>query len=218
MSEGDALARVRIVDAATGDEIPGALLETDTELWDPERRRLTVLFDPARIKRGLAPHRALGYPLAEGRTVALVVDREFRDERGRPLVAAASRTYVVGSDARRKVDPSTWALDVPSSGTRAPVTATFERPLDHALVAHCITVTGTQHTALAGTAVNGADDRSWSFTPDAPWAVGEHHVVVRAILEDVAGNSVARVFDRDVDDPTHDPVDATAVTVAFTPA
>ncbi len=191
MSEGEAVARVRVVDPATGDEIPGALLETDTELWDPERRRLTVLFDPARIKRGLAPHRALGYPLAEGRPVTLVVDREFRDERGRPMIKEASRTFAVGPDARSKVDPGRWVLDVPSAGGRAPLTATFDRPLDHALVARCITVTGPSHTTLAGAATVGTDDRSWSFTPLASWTGGAHHLVVRAILEDLAGNSVA---------------------------
>jgi hypothetical protein len=38
----------------------------------------------------------------------------------------------------------------------------------------------------------------------------------RAILDDIAGNSVGRVFDRDVDNPMHDPINVTAVTVEFT--
>src|ERR1019366_3883018 len=63
MSEGFAAGHVRLVDAATGAGIPDAFLVMDPELWDPERRRLTVLFDPARIKRGLAPHLEVGYPL-----------------------------------------------------------------------------------------------------------------------------------------------------------
>jgi hypothetical protein len=216
MSEGEAMARVRIADP-TGDEIVGALLETELELWDPDRCRLTVLFDPARIKRGLAPHREIGYPLTEGHAVTVIVDREFRDAHGRPLTAPSSRTYRVGPDVRSRVDPSTWVLEAPTFGTRAPLTAKFDRPLDHALAAHCITITDPAHGALAGTATVGASDWSWSFTPDAPWAAGPHHVVVRSILEDLAGNSVARVFDRDVDDPAHDPVDAAVVMVPFAP-
>src|SRR5262249_50979366 len=47
-------AHVRLVDGE-GAPLQGALLPTAYELWDPDRRRLTVLLDPARIKRGLAP-------------------------------------------------------------------------------------------------------------------------------------------------------------------
>ena len=72
---------VRLVDA-DGAPLVGALLATEYELWDPDRRRLTVLLDPARIKRGLAPHRAVGYPLREDTSVTLVVDAEFPDASG----------------------------------------------------------------------------------------------------------------------------------------
>ena len=82
-------AHVRLVDAE-GATLVGALLPTEYELWDPERRRLTVLLDPARIKRGLVPHRAIGYPLREGTSVTLVVDAEFPDAVG-PAAAGRAR-------------------------------------------------------------------------------------------------------------------------------
>ena len=66
------------------------------ELWDPSRRRLTVLFDPARIKRGLAPHHEVGYPLGAGVAVDVVVDEGLRDAEGRPLVEPHTRRYEVG--------------------------------------------------------------------------------------------------------------------------
>jgi hypothetical protein len=42
--------------------------------------------------------------------------------------------------------------------------------------------------------------------------------VVDAMLEDVAGNSVARVFDRDLGDAAHAPLEARLVTREFTPS
>jgi hypothetical protein len=40
--------------------------------------------------------------------------------------------------------------------------------------------------------------------------------VVNGRLEDLAGNSVMRVFDRDLDNPAHDPLDADHVRLGFT--
>jgi hypothetical protein len=60
MAEGGAARHVRLESAATSLTLPDALLPLDPELWDIDRRRLTVLLDPARIKRGLVPHEEAG--------------------------------------------------------------------------------------------------------------------------------------------------------------
>ena len=39
------------------------------ELWDPEHTRLTILFDPGRIKRDLKPHEEMGLPLRDGQAL-----------------------------------------------------------------------------------------------------------------------------------------------------
>lgn len=65
------------------------LREAQAQLWHPTgHRRLTVLLDPARIKRGLASHRQVGYPLRSGEPFRLVVDDGFRDARGDTVPAA----------------------------------------------------------------------------------------------------------------------------------
>ena len=84
MSDGFAAGRVTLVDHA-GDVMPAALLPLEHELWDGDRRRLTVLLDPARIKRGLVAHRGLpvlrnrstqqSRPSPPGRRGALSVSR-----------------------------------------------------------------------------------------------------------------------------------------------
>ena len=64
-------------------------------------------------------------------------------------------------------------------------------------------------------AETGAGERNWSFTPDNPWTTGEHRLVVEPRLEDVAGNSPARVFDRDVTKAEDAPGEWEAVEVSF---
>ena len=55
------------------------------ELWDPDHTRLTIFFDPGRIKRDLTPHEALELPLREGRSYSLTIDSSLRDAHGLSL-------------------------------------------------------------------------------------------------------------------------------------
>ncbi|WP_261554938.1 hypothetical protein [Frankia tisae] len=216
MSEGQAAAHVRLVDDA-GEVLAGALLATEHELWDAGRRRLTVLLDPARIKRGLAPHREAGYPLRSGAPFRLVVDDGFRDARGRRQRVGAERRYQVAGDERRHVDPQAWTLRVPRAGTADPLEVGFDRPLDHGLVARCLRVVGPEGRPVDGVADVGAEERSWRLVPRHGWAAGPYRLVVDPVLEDLAGNSVGRVFDRELARPTDDPRGAGPVAVMFHP-
>jgi hypothetical protein len=197
MSEGSARTHVRLVDDA-GAEMEGALFETEHELWDPERRRLTVLLDPARIKRGLAPHREIGYPLQAGVGFRVVVDAGFRDGHGTGLRAPASRRYAVGEDERRRVEPGCWRLQAPPRGSVEPFEVGFDRPLDHALVARCVRVQGPDGHPVEGKSETGSGERSWRLLPFRAWPSADHRLIVDPVLEDVAGNSISRVFDRDL--------------------
>src|SRR5208282_2949655 len=139
------------------------------ELWDPGRRRLTLLLDPGRIKRGLLPHSEVGYPLASGRRVALVAGPAFPDATGTPLTARAVREYTVGSAIRRRVSPGRWRTCHPETGTRRPVRVHFDRPMDHALVHRCLTITDAAGRRVAGERTVAAGERDWIFTPATRW-------------------------------------------------
>jgi hypothetical protein len=216
MSDGYAAAHVRLADE-DGSTICGALLPGEHELWDASRRRLTVLLDPARIKRGLAGHRATGYPLRSGEPVQLVVDSGFLDARGLPLRAGTHRRYQVGADERRLVDPHSWLLTAPHAGTSEPVQVAFGRPLDHGLLARCLHVTGPGGEPVHGAVHIGAGEQTWQLVPRRAWAPGQHQLIVDPALEDLAGNSVSRVFDRDLTRPEDQPRQARLVTLAFCP-
>jgi hypothetical protein len=215
MSEGFSSEHVHVRDASSGETLVDALLENTTELWDRERRRLTLLFDPGRIKRGLRPQREAGYPLAPGRPVEVVVDAGFPDGAGRPLARPYSRRYDVGPEVRAHVGPSSWVLHPPRAGTSEPLVVDFDRPLDHALLQHSLTVRDASAGGFAGAVGTGPEERSWAFFPRRPWAPGPYVLEVDHRLEDLAGNSVSRLFDRDLVDPQGDPRPATPVRRTF---
>jgi hypothetical protein len=189
------------------DEAPEAFLPTAQELWDPARTRLTLFLDPARIKRGLVSHAVAGYPLRLGERVRLVVDG-MRDAGG-SRIDRYTVELTVGPDLRHRLDPAQWRLTVPRAGGREALTVAFDRPLDHGLLQHTIT------PPVPGRAHIGSDQRSWSFMPHEPWPGGEQALVVQTVLEDIAGNSLRRAFDRDLADERDEPLDANEIRLPF---
>ncbi|RFA12953.1 hypothetical protein B7R21_08885 [Subtercola boreus] len=209
MEEGSAAGHLSLLDAE-GVELPGALLGMPPELWDRERRRLTVLLEPGRIKRGLQPNVQAGPPLEEGDTVTLAVDARLRDVSGAKLLAGVRRTYRVGAPVRSRVDPALWEVRWPASAGDALVVR-FDRPLDRALVRRCLIVVDEGGHPVPGEADLDAAATSWTFRPaSGVWAPAlsapalsapallASSLSVDTRLEDLAGNSVRRVFDRDL--------------------
>ena len=216
MSEGWAAQAIRICDGDTDKFLEGVFLPPEPELWDRERRRLTLLLDPGRIKRGLVPNRELGYPLVEGMTVRVIVDAEFRDAKGQPLQAGAERRYRIGPALRSRIDPTVWRLTAPPAGSQAPLVVDFDRPLDNALLQNSLWVSDRAGNPISGEAEPDAEDWSWRFRPSASWSNEEHRLVIEARLEDVAGNTPVRVFDRDVSMPEDAPAQEGRIALSFT--
>lgn len=198
MDEGSAAGRIRLEDRA-GEEIPQALLPMPPELWDRARRRLTLLLEPGRIKRGLVPNTALGAPLAGHTGFDLVIDATIRDAAGgAPLITGARRSYAVGPPVRTRVDPRSWDVFWPAPGTADALVVRFDRPLDAALALRCLTVGDADGRRVPGAAAVDDGDTRWTFRPRLRWPGTGMALHVDGALEDLAGNSVRRVFDRDL--------------------
>jgi hypothetical protein len=192
MSRGEAYRRIRLLkDGGVAVELP--FLEIEQELWDAEGKRLTLLFDPGRIKRGLAPHEAEGPALVEGGRYTFVVDRQWPDARGAPLVAGLRKSIAAVAADRTPPDPAQWRIEAPRAGSRDPLRVDFGEPMDHALASRLVWVEGVE-----GEIALSKEERVWEFTPAAPWPRGEFKLVYDTALEDLAGNRILRPFDVDL--------------------
>jgi hypothetical protein len=197
MSEGRALSGVSVRRADSNILLEGVFLQMEPELWNPERRRLTMLLDPGRIKRGLVPNQEAGYPLVEGVPIVVRVEG-LLDAAGQPLAAPFERRYEVGPVLRKRVEPKAWRIETPRAGTLDSLEVTFDRPLDHALLRHAITIREAEGGLVAGEGTAVEADLGWRFVPAQAWEVRRFRLMVDSRLEDLAGNSVMRVFDRDI--------------------
>ena len=117
MSRGHAYQRVRVLDS-NGKPLDLPFLEIGEELWDRTNTRLTLLFDPGRIKSELKPKIEAGPILVSGRTYTLVVDASWPDADGRPLVAGVRKPFRAGPADHESPDPKTWKIQGPKAGTR----------------------------------------------------------------------------------------------------
>ncbi|MEO7272596.1 MAG: hypothetical protein ABIX28_19920 [Vicinamibacterales bacterium] len=193
MGQQAALGQVILLDAE-GREIPDALLPLDTELWDAARTRLTVLFDPGRVKREILPNRRMGRPLRVGETITLLVKGDWRDANHVPLKAEFRRTYRVGRADEAPIDVSAWTVASPSGGTRDALTVSFPEPLDYALLGRALRV--VQNGApVPGDVQIGPGETRWAFTPRDPWQASGYELLVQAYLEDPSGNRIGRAFE-----------------------
>jgi hypothetical protein len=190
MSRGEAWQHLRLLDGS-GAPIDLPFLEIDQELWDASGKRLTVLFDPGRIKRGVLPLTESGPVLEEGRQYTLVVDRKWRDATGTPLASELRKPFRVGPADRTPIEPAQWQIVAPAAGTRDPLVVRFPDALDYALLQRLLT------TDIRGTISLAAEEGEWRFTPDEPWRAGDHRLTIDTSLEDLAGNRVGRAFDVD---------------------
>ncbi len=184
---------IRLLDSA-GREITGAVLPLEYEFWSPDHTRFTVFFDPGRVKKGILPNRQMGRPLEVGRTVTLVIGREWRDAHGLPLKEDFKRTLRVGPPADTPIDPSTWRIQAPAAATREGMVVTFPRPLDHGLLMRALGVRFNGQP-VDGVIDIGLGETRWTFTPTEPWRAGAYDLLALDILEDPAGNQIGRAFE-----------------------
>ena len=197
MTQGDSYRHIRLLDS-TGKAIDLPFLEVGEELWDPTGTRLTVLFDPGRIKRGLKPREDLGPILEKGKRYTLTISERWRDANGRPLKRGLRKSWDATAPQHRQPDPKQWRVIAPQAGTRDPLTARFSTPLDYAMLQRVVGVVSPQGHAVMGEVKVDQQETRWRFFPQQAWQAGSYRLWIDTTLEDVAGNSIKRPFEVDV--------------------
>ncbi len=212
MSRGEAAAHLRLLDSA-GKALAGVFLPGE-ELWDPAGRRLTMTFDPGRIKRGLTSNEAMGPPIAEGRTYTLAIDRQWPDARGVPMTEDFRKVFRGGPAERIPPDPSTWRITPPKAGESGVLTVSFPKPMNYALLQRMLVVSGPRGV-VSGTVSTGPDEKEWRFVPRDRWAADDYRVVVDTAIEDLAGNHIGQAFDIDVFQRVTEHISAATISLPF---
>jgi hypothetical protein len=181
------------------DDAGRTFMDFGQDLWSPDGRRLTVLFDPGRVKRGVEGDGESAAPLQVGHSFTVEVSgKRFR--------------YQVTPAVRTAITPQTWRLALPKAGSREALTVTFDREMDDALLRDQLEVGDARGRPQSGQMTVSSSGRVWSRRPKHGWRIG-YRLVVGSSLEDVSGNRVGEALDHEVGSPD---ADRESVAVPFT--
>jgi hypothetical protein len=167
------------------------------ELWDPGMTRLTILFDPGRIKRGLERHNLMGVAFQPGKRYELVIDSTLIDGNGLKMEQQFRKSFFITEPDREMPDHRKWTIRTPPVGTREPLKLQLDEPLDFALLKRLLVVK-REEIRIQGTIELNNAEQIWNFIPDNPWPPGRYALEIEPILEDLAGNNLINVFDVDL--------------------
>jgi|GEM_PF-943089 len=197
MARGEANRRIVIRDES-GRTLVQPFLELDQELWDRDGRRLTLLFDPARVKQGLKPREEDGAIFEAGCRYTIEVRRGWPDSRGVACDEGFTKTIEVTAADDVPVSPRKWKIAAPKAKTNDPLVVAFEQPVDTGIALRLIGVLESGECPLDGKSEISADGLVWKFTQNVAWSPGLHFIEVDPGLEDPSGNQVGRPFESDV--------------------
>jgi hypothetical protein len=159
------------------------------ELWSADGRRLTVLMEPGRIKRGMGSDPSHEPAFVVGRTYSLVVTA---------LGQTARHTFRVSDPVLEAVDETRWRLISPTAGSLDPAVVHFDRVMDAALCEDEIAVLARSGETVPTRVSLAPDGTAAQLIPSRPWRPGEHHLVVSERLEDVCGNRLGEALDHEM--------------------
>jgi hypothetical protein len=180
-----------------GAEVTGAFRET--ELWSPDGKRLTLMFHPGRQKTGVNLNTDEGPVLIAGERYKLVINGQWRSTAGAKLGRETFFTLLPTAADHAQPDPEKWQIDVTKDSVSITTDELFEPQVFQRAV-QLQQVTGTASTQLLP-----PNHLRWTFKPDKPWPPGNHQISIDPALEDLAGNSIAKPFEIDLEGPKPSP-------------
>ncbi len=203
MQTGDNFKYFKLLDAH-GLEVPEPFRET--ELWSMDGRRLTLWFHPGRQKTGVNLNVEIGPVLVAGHSYTLVIAGDWPSQRGVPLGRAIEKPFHAGPADHTQPDARVWKLESPPASTRGKLRLTFPKAHDWALLQSQLWVETAAGKRVPGQIEIGTGELSWNFEPASAWPPGNYRLAMGSVLEDLAGNSLARPFEVDVAGPAAKPV------------
>ncbi len=196
MQRGDIFHYFRLENVTTGTDVPRPFRHT--ELWSADEKQLTLWFHPGRQKTGVNLNVEIGAVLTEGDQYRLVVSKEFPSSTGVTMKDDVSKSFRAGPADHTQPDYKTWKLVTPNSETKDPLVCNLNEPLDWALLHSQLHIEDVNGNNVYGTVAIDNNDSRWLFVPDNPWNEGGYRLAIGSVLEDLAGNSVERPFEVDV--------------------
>lgn len=197
MREGQAVGHIAVIKNGQ-DTVPSVFLDMEPELWNTERTILTTWLDPGRIKRDLQPNKAMGTPLETGNRYEILVRQGWEDAEGAALAASHRTDFLAVARDDQSPNPAAWTIHPPKAGTVDPLRINAHESLDYMLLKNAVRITDGKGNEVSGSRTTAHEETVLHFSPAQAWLPGEYAIEVEPRLEDLAGNNLERLFDKDL--------------------
>ncbi len=199
MKQEEALQHIKLIDK-DGNVDNHAFMKFKEELWSIDGKRLTILFDPGRIKRGVSTNMVQGPALEDGHQYKLRIANEWQDVYGQQLVDVEVKDIMVVEAYRDKIVVGDWVLDSPQYNTLDKLTIVFDRIMDHALIQTMVQVRDENQNLVNGHWEILESQKIMQFIPNNKWKIGNYAIRFDTRIEDVAGNNLQNLLDHNSKD------------------
>ncbi len=199
MKKGEALKHIQLIDAEGKSDIH-AFMEFKQELWSGDGKRLTVLFDPGRIKRGVSTNNSRGPALQQYKQYSLSISGAWQDVYGQQLSKTTNKKIEVVKAYRTKIKINEWLVKKPKANSKEDLTIHFNSIMDFALIQSMIHLKDKEKNEVLGYWEILNHEQQIKFTPEKKWRKGKYQITVDARLEDVAGNNLQNLLDHNKED------------------
>lgn len=201
MQRGQVYDHVKIVEIKSGRTIELPFLELEQELWSRDGKRLTLLFDPGRIKRGLKPREEMGPIFEVGNDYKFIISKDWADANGTSLREGFEKKMTIGPNDASTPALKDWKIVVPKSETLDPLIINFDQTLDSSIAKRSIQVFKSDQRLEFKKVALIQNELGLRLLPDAFWKNGKYEIRIASDLEDLCGNRIGRLFDVDLKNP-----------------
>ena len=167
MRRGQVRESIKLI-GENGEKVINPFLNLAIELWDRDERRLTLLFDPGRIKRGVGPNVQVGAPLQRGKRYTLLIRKGMKDYRGTTLCRAFTKSFTVRAPIRSALLPEKWITRLPKAKSQEPLILEFSRTMDWPMLFRSIRVLNAGGQAVKGNIMVLENETRWELIPSSP--------------------------------------------------
>lgn len=190
---------IKLVNASTEKPDKAAFMKFKQEIWSEDRKRLTVLMDPGRIKRNVITNVRLGPAMEAGSAYRLIIEEGWPSADGASFLSRFEKSFTVSNPIRERPNVPGWTLTPPELGTRESLKIDFDRAFDYQLLHTDIKVFSASGENIEGSISVENHETQWLFVPREDWTDKRISIVVDSKLEDIAGNNFRDLLDHTVD-------------------
>ncbi|NNE94135.1 MAG: hypothetical protein HKN23_21010 [Verrucomicrobiales bacterium] len=168
----------------------------EVELWDETQKRMTLWFHPGRQKPGVNLNVEFGPILETGKWYRLDISEQWKTESGERLEGGSAMVFRAGAKDTWQPKPSRWQFEGAKLIPLGSWNPRIEEQLDPVSLRTSLKIRSADgeefQPRVSGDLVLQEPDGK-SLSP------GEYELVVSPKLEDLAGNSIARPFNVDLE-------------------